>query len=238
MVAYSYTSQELKQDSRRVDRAAIETVPTPPPSPMAASDADATEIPASETDASVSSQPEEEPTANDPTVAVEAFTTAQAIAWLAARRAITRLACSGYITPQRYIEQFGVPTPEAPWGDRVWHGMRIAFHDACRRFAGSRGRSPWDIAQVKLAFFFVPSGPWPHNSFSRENAQRPFCAFYDSRGPPPFPCIILKIDVEFYAMWCEAILLMKCRFWQVHRSRLYILDGDNAFILDGLWELL
>ena len=159
--------------------------------------------------------------------------TISALALQRAMEALRRLNCVGRMTPMDYVRVFGVPdeTINAAWGDQVWYGMRQLLHMRMQQWGGRQGKSPYTGANLKLAFFQVPTSP-----FSRDAAKLAYDPF-NPLGPDAaqlrysFPAVVEPDEGDFYKVWCEAILIGGSRYWLTHVSRLQIVDGNSRFIM-------
>ena len=102
-----------------------------------------------------------------------------------------------------YTSLYGTLSEQCPFGDRVWAGLRADF--SCYRYAyqmhGCR----------RLDWFLCP------RNFSRANAGRPVVPG-DSVWYPAVFCD--WGEQEHVQMACLQIVLVGCRPWRVHRSRL------------------
>ena len=134
----------------------------------------------------------------------------------AARRALTRLALGGYLSPDMYTHRFGTVTQESPFGTHIWHGMRALLH-AWQRDGGAP--SYYSTRSLRMGWFTAP-GP-----FSRNQAEEDVRT--DQYPNHTYPAVFYVDDVALvgsYTMWCEAILVRRSRSWRVHPSRVQLLD--------------
>jgi hypothetical protein len=106
-----------------------------------------------------------------------------------------------------YISRYGTLSETCPFGERVWDGLhqdfigyRFSDHMTGRRFLG---------------WFLCPT------AFSQENAGRP-AEPGDSVWYPAVFCDVYWSDGEYVYMACLHIILMQCRPWKVHRTRIII----------------
>ena len=106
-----------------------------------------------------------------------------------------------------YISRYGTLSENCPFGERVWDGLhqdfigyRFSDHMTGRRFLG---------------WFLCPT------AFSQENAGRP-AEPGDSVWYPAVFCDVYWSDGEYVYMACLHIILIQCRAWKVHRTRIII----------------
>ena len=104
-----------------------------------------------------------------------------------------------------YIFRYGTLSEDCPFGERVWDGLQ-------QEFTGYRF-SYLMTGRRFLGWFRCPS------AFSQHNA---------GRGVEPgdsvwYPAVFCDMNDEHVCMACLHIILVQCRPWKVHRTRIIIL---------------
>ena len=119
--------------------------------------------------------------------------------------------------------RFGKVTPEAPFGQIIWHGMRELLH-FWQRDGGRPSHYPQ--SQLRLGWFRAPQ------PFSRERAGQDISTDVGHNWTYPAVFYIGEVDIYGgYTMWCEAILIMRSRAWLVHGSRVQIIADFESWLL-------
>ena len=109
-----------------------------------------------------------------------------------------------------YISSYGTLSEKCPFGERVWDGLR-------RDFKLYRYSDHWRMTGPRsVGWFLCP------NDFSAANAARP-AQPGDSVWYPAVFCDVYWVDGEYVYMACLHIILIQCKAWKVHRTRIIIL---------------
>ena len=117
-----------------------------------------------------------------------------------------------YFDRSAFVQLFGNCTEAAPFGDRLWHGMRKCLINHKR--LGGKG-SPYGFTGFEAGYFRPPA------SFGEHNSQRPYDEVRD-RGQVQYPAVFIMIDDDWSYMRCQHILAMTTRRWTIHRSRILL----------------
>lgn len=126
------------------------------------------------------------------------------------------------VSPQQFECQFGFCSPEAPFGDRLWEGMRAHLRAYYAR--GGRGSPSAYGAHFRAGWFLCPE------PFGREAA-----ALSVEQGGSSgiwYPAVFTMgyHTQETISMWCLHILVMRTRVWHVHVSRVRIVAGYEEYL--------
>ena len=104
-----------------------------------------------------------------------------------------------------YISRYGTLSEQCPFGERVWDGLQQDF--LVYKFAYCM------TGRRYLGWFQCP------HVFSQANAGRPVEPG-DRVWYPAVFCDVYWSDGEYVYMACLHIILVQCRVWKVHRSRM------------------
>jgi hypothetical protein len=148
------------------------------------------------------SEPEAEPE-------IEAVSAAEADGEVVGRVAKINLFTNTAVPVPRYIELFGQPTCDHPWGDKFWRGFADEFHNAylpASRQSWLRGMTP------RYALFELPE------DFSKRNAGLP-PGPGNARSGRRYPCATFVTgpdEPEWIWVVCYNMLMIRSRAWWVH----------------------
>ena len=126
--------------------------------------------------------------------------------------AIQRANLWGSITIQEWVEHFGVPNAEEPWGPNLWPGM----HHFVERYLAQYAKA-WYLEEAlstaEYGWFRAPA------AFSRARASQPVTG--DGWDGGAFPCLYYwDRYYQQYRCLCVHILIRLIRGWLAHASRL------------------
>ena len=102
-----------------------------------------------------------------------------------------------------HIRRYGRLSPAFPFGERVWDGLREDFQVYRYRYQMN--------GNLFLAWFVCPA------AFGRDNAQLPV----QPGDVVKYPAVFCDWGEKDYVwMACLHIILVHCRMWRVHRTRM------------------